>query len=302
MTRTKVLACLAMAASLSVDAAGRQEFVFRAGVDVVSVSVSVSDRNRPVAGLTGGDFQLSDNGVPQDITSTTVESLPVDVTVVLDTSGSVRGAALDRLKADIQQMSDLLQTNDRIRLITFDATAIDAIGLQPGGARLPLDRITGGGATAFYHALGAALMMVPAPDRPQLVFGFSDGLDNVSFLSARRLADVAEYSSASMYIALVPPTPARPAIVGGRIVPQASSKVPNRDWLQAAALRTGGVLYEDASRLPATFRKVLDDFRTSYVLRYTPRGVTRAGWHDIVVNTTRRRNYDVRARKGYEGG
>ena len=261
-------------------------FVFRGRTDVVSVQVSVRDGNRPVRGFQAGDFQLFDNGVLQDITSTTAEALPVDVTLVLDTSGSLRGPALEQLKADIQKISDVLQKSDRIRLITFAATAVDTFGLQPGGSRLPLDRISAGGATSFYSALAAALMLVPDPDRPQLVFGFSDGLDNTSFLDASRLAEIAEYSSASMYVALVP----------------ASGKVPHLDVLQTAVRRTGGALYQQASALPATFRKVLDEFRTSYVLRYTPRGVPREGWHDIIVKSTRRRRYDVRARKGYEGG
>ncbi len=297
------LAVLGVAACLCVDAAGQEPpFVFHGRIDVVSVQVSVREGNRPVQGLRAVDFQLFDSGVLQEITSTTAEALPVDVTVVLDTSGSLRGAALDQLKADIQKMSDLLLASDRIRLITFAASAVDAFGLQPGSSRLPLDRISAGGATSFYNALAAALMLAPDPDRPQLIFGFSDGLDNASFLDASRLAGVAEYSSASMYVALVPALAVPGGLTSVRLIQPKYYKVPHLDALQVAVRRTGGALYEGASGLPATFRKVLDEFRTSYVLRYTPRGVPREGWHEIVVKTTGRRNYDVRARKGYEGG
>jgi VWFA-related protein len=299
---TRSVAGFALALCLCIDAAGQEPtFVFRGRTDVVSVQVSVRDGNRPVSGFQAGDFQLFDNGVLQDITSTTAEALPVDVTVVLDTSGSLRGAALDQLKADVQKISDVLQKSDRIRLITFAASAVDTFGLQPGGSRLPLDRISAGGATSFYAALAAALMLVPDPDRPQLIFGFSDGLDNASFVDASRLAEVAEYSSASMYVALVPALAVQPSL-RGRLVQPKYYKVPHLDVLQVAVRRTGGALYQDASGLPATFRKVLDEFRTSYVLRYTPRGVPREGWHDIIVKSTRRRTYDIRARKGYEGG
>jgi hypothetical protein len=298
---TRPAAGLALAASLCVGAAGQEpEFVFRGRTDIVSVQVSVRDGERPVSGLKASDFQLFDNAVLQEITSTTAEALPLDVTVVLDTSGSLRGAALEQLKADVQKIADLLQPTDRIRLITFAANAIDAFGLQPGRSRLPLDTIAAGGATSFYSALGAALMLVPDPDRPQLVFGFSDGLDNMSFLDAGRLATVAEYTSASMYVALVPAL--APAVVGGRVTQPRYFKVPHLDVLQVAVRRTGGALYQGASGLPATFRKVLDEFRTSYVLRFTPRGVPREGWHELIVKTTGRRSYDVRFRKGYEGG
>jgi VWFA-related protein len=298
---TRPAAGLALAAGLCVVAAAQEpELIFRGRTDVVSVQVSVRDGDRPVAGLRAADFQLFDNAVLQEISSTTVETLPLDVTVVLDTSGSLRGAALEQLKTDVQKISDLLQPNDRIRLITFAATAVDTFGLQPGRSRLPLDAIAAGGATSFYSALGAALMLVPDPDRPQLVFGFSDGLDNMSFLDAGRLAQVAEYSTASMYVALVP-SPAPPA-VGGRMAQTRYFKVPHLDALQMAVRRTGGALYQGASGLPATFRKVLDEFRTSYVLRFTPRGVPPEGWHELLLKTTGRRSYDVRFRKGYEGG
>jgi hypothetical protein len=50
------------------------------------------------------------------------------------------------------------------------------------------------------------------------------------------------------------------------------------------------------------FLRALDDFRTSYVLRYAAEGVARAGWHEIAVRVIKPgTRYDVRARKGYGG-
>jgi hypothetical protein len=55
--------------------------------------------------------------------------------------------------------------------------------------------------------------------------------------------------------------------------------------------------------LPRAFLRALDDFRSSYVLRYSPHGVAAGGWHEIAVRVTRPgRGYVVRARKGYVGG
>ena len=48
--------------------------------------------------------------------------------------------------------------------------------------------------------------------------------------------------------------------------------------------------------------RAFDDFRTSYVVRYTATGVTRGGWHDITLRVKRPPNATVRARKGYFGG
>lgn len=292
-------------------AAGQQS-VFRSTVDAVSVPVSVRDKNRPVAGLKASDFDLLDNGVAQEITSTLLEALPVDVTLVLDLSGSVTGRALTQLKDDVQKMGDLLHMNDRVRLITFAGDARDAFGLQPGGARLPLDDLVSGGVTSLYGALAAALIAFPATDRPQLIFALSDGLDSGSFLDADRIVSLARLSSASLYVALVPSSDSSENSVtrlkpGGAAISWRSMGPyvggPNRSALRDAAARTGGTVYDDPPEksVPAIFAKVLEEFRTNYVLRYTLQGVPRGGWHTLTIKT-RDSRYTVRARPGYDGG
>jgi len=277
---------------------------FRSEVDVVSVPVAVMNGSRPVAGLASSDFTLLDNGVAQDITAASVETLAVDVTLVLDTSGSVQGRLLEQFKADLQTISDLLQANDRVRLITFGTGVREAFGPQPGGAPLPVDEIRANGATSFYNALASALVLTQHVQRPHLIFGFSDGLDSASFLDAADVRALAGFSGASLYLTLT-----RPVLTGSEealrihqsLTPFAGG--PDLSSLRDAVARTGGVLYRNPSdgRLPVVFRQVLDEFRTSYVLTYTQRGVTRLGWHQIVVHTANA-HYTVRTRTGYEGG
>ena len=43
----------------------------------------------PVAGLTKDEFELLDNGVPQQIELMSVEAMPIDVSLALDTSDSI---------------------------------------------------------------------------------------------------------------------------------------------------------------------------------------------------------------------
>ena len=54
--------------------------------------------------------------------------------------------------------------------------------------------------------------------------------------------------------------------------------------LTQAAERTGGQLHTQSAVLPrlvdrARFKSIFDDFRQSYVLRYSPSGVEGPGWH-----------------------
>lgn len=257
---------------------------FRAETKVVLVPVSVRTSVRLVAGLTAADFELLDQGVRQTVTVRTVEELPIDVTLVLDTSGSVQGRALEQFKSSVRQISESLQVNDRVRLLTFAANVSDASGLQSGGVALEVNHIEGGGATSFYNALAAAVVAFPLGDRLQFIFAFSDGVDNSSFQDPDLLRSLIVRSGAVMYLYL----PRRPLGTSG--FGQA---------LRDAVARSGGTVHGVAvgSGLPDAFERALADFRTSYVLSYTPTGVGPSGWHDIVVRT--KNSHTVRHRSGY---
>src|SRR5262249_26014474 len=63
---------------------------------------------------------------------------------------------------------------------------------------------------------------------------------------------------------------------------------------------TGGSLFElNSTRdLSATFIQIFEEFRNRYLLRYTPRGVSGEGWHQIEVRVKGRRGA-ARVRSGY---
>jgi hypothetical protein len=76
--------------------------------------------------------------------------------------------------------------------------------------------------------------------------------------------------------------------------------------LRDAAEATGGTVYAPGQFHDAVsaLRRVLNDFRQSYVLRYTVSGVDANGWHDVDVRVTAPDSdrYVVHARRGYFGG
>ena len=78
--------------ALGVSLILQQRPAFRSGVDLVSVDVSVTHGLTPVKGLKAENFQLTDNGIPQDVQSVSLDNRPISVMLVLDTSRSM-GAA-----------------------------------------------------------------------------------------------------------------------------------------------------------------------------------------------------------------
>jgi VWFA-related protein len=268
---------------------------FRSAVSIIVVPASVTRNGASVSGLTAADFELRDNGVLQKVSSSLIETMPLDVTLLLDTSGSLRGPALEQFKSDVGAMVRLLADEDRVQLLTFAMHARLVFGFQSPRVPLPLDRVQASGATAFYDALVAALTAFPRSDRPQLLFVLTDGEDTRSFLDARDVLGLANQSSAALFIAIESPRPLPGPVAGQPDHPLVT--------LREAALRTGGGMSQrrpDVS-LPETFRRALSVFRTSYLLTYTPEGVARSGWHDITVRT-KDRGLVVRARRGYHGG
>src|SRR5262245_19880962 len=94
---------------------GAQPPTFKAGVDLVSVSVVVkNNKGKPVTGLARKDFELFDAGRMKSITDFRSEASDVSVAVLLDTSGSMHISgkwnaareAVGRLAGELQHGRD----------------------------------------------------------------------------------------------------------------------------------------------------------------------------------------------------
>jgi VWFA-related protein len=269
----------------------QQEAVFRSSVDGVSVSVSVRQGNRPVTGLTAQDFELTDNGVRQQIATLSFEQLPIDVTLLLDVSSSVQGSRLERLKNSVLETAALLGPVDRLRLIAVQFDLQQVFPFQSGTQAPPVENLYAGGGTALFDGLAAAMMRAAEPDRRQLIVAYTDGQDTTSILGAAATRDIAGRADAVVHI-VVPTSGSQ----------NARREVPSANLLEDLALQTGGQLFLVDARAPISdaFRTAMDEFRSSYVLRYRPEGVERGGWHEIDVKVGAG-EYQVRARRGYGG-
>lgn len=297
MTRAGVLtaACLSLATVATAQ-------VFRSGIDLVSVNVSVKSGNAVVAGLTAGDFRLYDNGVLQQVEAVAIEDVPIDVTIFHDTSVS-QGGRIASLKRDIVSVAGLLRPGDRVRLLTFDDQVQDAFGWQPAGSKPDVSRVKMGRISPVYDALFAALLHKPESGRRHMVLALTDAADAGGVISLETLAAVADRSEAVMHLVLL-----------GDSRPEGEQRGVVRQWnpTRAAAtevalveklvVHTGGVVHEEPlfrNHVVSSFKKAFDDFRQSYVLRYSPQGVARAGWHELKVEVVRPGKHTVRARRGY---
>jgi len=266
---------------------------FRAGTDAVTIEVSVRDRARPVTGLQPADFVVSDSGVSQTVATLTYGVKPIDVTVVLDVSLSVTGSMLERLSRAVRQLMADRGRADRLKLITFNTrvsriveftTDADAVDRAILGA-------TGGGGSAIWDALSVATVSASDPDRRQLVVIFTDGSDSGSVLSPEAVSQVIERTSAAVS-----------AVVATRVLLVPAPAPAGVTTLRQLTASSGGVylpIVNSTQDLTATFKRVLDEFRSTYVLHYTPTGVPTGGFHPLTVSVRGRDGLTVKARRGY---
>ena len=292
-----------MWAAIPAGAVPQQEpaATFRAGVDAVAVEASVRRDNRPVTGLKIGDFELLDNGVPQQISDLTYERLPIDVTVLLDVSASVTGAVLDQLRQSVRQLKADLGPRDRLKLVAFNMQVRRLADFEApaAAADTAFASLSGRGSSAVFDSVAVQLASPAIEGRRQLIVLFTDGQDSSSISDPDALFDVARRTTATVDIVLPSAAPernsaspfarssGRPAITIGRMYDQ-------------LARETGGVVVTatPGENLASTFRRALADFRASYVLYFTPQGVSRSGAHTIDVRVKQDKT-DVRARRGY---
>jgi VWFA-related protein len=295
--RLRVPALLTVAMATIMGLEGRdaaQQVAFRSSVDLVSVDVAVKDGNRPVDGLSSADFELADNGVRQTIDAIGIETMPIDLMLVVDTSNSA-AKTLERLKADIQAIANLLRHDDRLELVTFDRTVRALLPLQRPNRQLPLDLIRPVGGTALNDAVLYALAWPAEVSRRHLIITLTDGEDTTSATADEVVPLVARRSEAVLDVVLFAPA-----------VPEGMEPHPpyaSRTTLVEAASATGGEVYQLDDAVKAS-RLMFDEFRRSYVLRYALRGVSREGWHSLAVRVARTggERFTIRARRGYFGG
>jgi VWFA-related protein len=271
---------------------------FRATADFVSVDVSVRRGGRPVTGLLARDFEIRDNGVLQAVADLSFEKLPIDLTVALDVSDSVTGAVLEQLRRSVQQLKADLGTRDRLRLLAFNMRVTRVMDFaEPASATsAAFSQIAAFGSTAIFDTVAVALTAASSPDRRQLIVIFSDGEDSSSITEPGVLIDVAAHTTPTVDFVLA--SAFSPSMASRMTVPLASAV--NRPLINHLATETGGLVVSivPGDNITNTFRRVLDEFRSSYVLHFAPRGVERAGVHTLEV-AVKRPGVVVRARRTY---
>jgi VWFA-related protein len=223
--------------------------------------------------------------VLQTIDVAIASDLPLNAVLAFDTSASINGKRRRDLIEAGGTFLDGLQPVDRASLFTFSRDVAQRVPPTADFAavREELDRIAPGGQTSVMDGVYAALTATLARTEPALVLVCTDGTDTSSWLEPREVLEAAKRSNAVIYA-----------------VTSADARISTS--LADLANATGGqaLPVKSSAELGTTFRRILQEFRSRYILTYSPVGVRAGGFHALNIRV-KRRGLVVRARPGYVG-
>lgn len=171
--------------------------------DLVSFTVSViGPRGERLRHLTREDFLVYEDGERQQISHFATVDAPVDIVLLLDTSGSMRGE-LKTVQRAAARFIEQMRPQDRVAIVEFNREAIlhqDFTSERKRAIGAVRD-LRAGSATAFYDALAVVAdeLLRSASERKAIV-ALTDGVDSASVYDFSEAARRLEQAAVAVYI------------------------------------------------------------------------------------------------------
>lgn len=296
-----------LSVGLAAAQTGGQPAVYRARTELVVLQVSVSDaQRRHVAGLQAENFTVFDEGVPQPVALFATSDSPLDVLLLLDTSGSMDV----RLPVATAAAADLVRTlrhGDRAGLILFDvgATIGHPLSDDHDSVIAAIQGAAPAGATAVYEAVYLALDTLARVRRDsggvrrQALVVLSDGADNASRIPFEQALDAARRGDVTIFTIM----PGRPLSATTVAPPPGWHEATVRFEMRRLAEDTGGRAFvtTDPAGLTDVYEQIGNELRAQYWLAYAA-GPDRRGFRRVSVRVNDPRGLLARTRTGYNAG
>jgi VWFA-related protein len=284
------------------EAAEQQTFRFEVEVRTVYTDVFVTRDGKAVTGLTAGNFEVLDNGIPQEFELLDAEALPLSTLLLLDVSGSILGDRLEQLRGAAHGFVEGLESEDEVGLMTFttDMHLRRELSSDFENLHRVLEDVTVQADTSLHDALFAGVKLVEARRGRPLIILLTDGMDNMSWLTDAEVMDVLKESDAVVYAVAVQTVSSADFSRGGRSVRQRNPSSAF-EFLQSITTATGGKVWhiDSTMKIEDVFLQILMEMESRYLLSYTPTGVPLEGWHTLEIKLEGGEVGEIRSRPGY---
>jgi Ca-activated chloride channel family protein len=301
--RNVVIRCVAAMLVLGTGAARTSaQPVFRGGVDLIQVSVTVVDADgKPVDGLSAEDFVITEDERREEVTyfsrgvASDLDTMPFHLGVLFDASGSMGRDARFAKTAALRFLRGLDFAED-MTLVDFDSEVRVSRFSQADFPRLAqrLRAKKAEGLTALYDALGVYLDGAFDQDGRKVLLMYTDGGDTRSRLRFNELLELVRASDVTIYA------------VGFQTQNRTADRMMTRRQLEEIVDLTGGQSYFPGSLddLDAIYQQIRDEMENRYSLGYVSSDTTTDGeWREVAVTLSDARPelevFTIRAREGY---
>jgi Ca-activated chloride channel family protein len=298
-------AAIAAAALLLVGVSAQQPSrraaqIFRAGIEMVSLNVTVMDQQQHyITDLDQKDFSIFEDGARQDIAYFNRTTLPIALSLLIDTSASMeqrmtlaQDAAIGfARKLRPQDLAQIVDFDTRVEIrqdFTSDITALETA----------IRATQAGGSTAMHNAVYISLKELakiqPKNEddvRRRAVVLLSDGEDTSSLVTYEEVMDLAKRSATTIYT----------------IGLQSRDSVLSKGFREAEfvlrhlAEDTGGRAFfpQRAEDLAGVYGVIANELASQYVLGYSSSNGKRDGaWRRLNVQV-HRQGSTARTKRGY---
>ena len=292
----QALACAGFLTPLLVPAQEAPVTTLHVKVNLVNIFVNVTDRNGAfVGGLTRDDFAIFEDGRPQQIAIFDRQSaLPLNLTLAIDTSGSVRKDMSEEAAAARHFAQAILRPQDQMSVLQF---ATEVRELTPFTNKISvidrgLSQLRGDWATALYDAISVGSERLGRLSGRKVLIVVSDGDDTAKTSTYADALEQALRNEVMIY-----------SIIDVPIEASAGRDTGGEHALITLAEQTGGkYFYVSDGGLDKAFARVSDDLRTQYVLGYYPKNQEPGKlFHriDVTIPRAAPNEFNVRNKTGY---
>jgi Ca-activated chloride channel family protein len=281
---------------LAVFAANLVQPVFRAGVDLTTFGVTVTDKKGAlVTNLSKDDFLVLEDGKPQSLqffAHGDADIAPeLHLGLLLDTSGSM-AEDLKLARSAAVRFLNLLPEAEDITLVDFDDQVRITRYPERDFARM-IERIRlrkADGMTALYDALGTYLDGADEQPGRKVMVMYTDGGDTRSQLTFEETVTLLKASQVTVYAV-------------GLVERMGSYRMEMQMKLRQLAETTGGQAFfpTEMTSIEGAYDKVLAEIKGQYHLGYLSTNTsTNGAWRKVDVKV-KGSDLHVRTRKGYFG-
>ncbi len=233
-------------------------YVSEVQVDAVEIYATVTEHNRPVAGLALSNFKVFEDGVIQKVESFEyVKNLPLTLGVMIDTSASMLESLPEAQQAAMQFLDYSLGAKDRAFTISFDNEPYLLTKLTNRKDKIfrSLAGLRAEGSTALYDSIVYGLYQFTGVKGKKALVILTDGKDTASKFDFDTLLEYVRKSGISIYG------------IGLKI---SGAELDVKYKLNKLAQVTGGQTFyiDSAKNLEGVYRQINEELRSQYLLTY----------------------------------